>query len=105
MRGEDVGQLEKLKLKLGIEKEDTSQDDLLNLYLEDAEIDILGLTRLDELNEKLKRVQIELAIVYYNRQGIEGQVGHNEGGISRTFEAGIPENLMKIIKSQRRLPR
>lgn len=98
-------QLDKLKIKLGIPMEDVSQDDLLNIYLEDAKDTILELTHLPEVPVNLLRAQIELAIVYYNKEGIEGQTGHSEGGISRSFEEGIPESIMKKIRSARRLPR
>lgn len=98
-----MDQLSKLKLKLGIT--DNSQDDLLNLYLEDAKDTILELTHLDKLPESLLSTQIELAIVLYNKAGIEGQTSHSEGGISRSFEEGIPESIMKKIRANRRLPR
>lgn len=98
-------QLDKLKIKLGIPLEDTSQDELLNLYLEDAKDTILELTHLSEVPVNLLRAQVELAIFYYNKQGIEGQTGHSEGGINRNFEEGIPESIMKKIRSVRRLPR
>lgn len=98
-----MSQLEKLKLKLGIT--DNDQDDLLNLYLEDAKDTILELTHLDELPKSLLSTQIELAIVLYNKAGIEGQVSHSEGEVNRTFEEGIPESIMKKIRANRRLPR
>lgn len=98
-----MDQLTKLKLKLGID--DDSMDSLLNLYLEDAKNTILELTHLDELSESLLNTQIELAIIYYNKEGIEGQTSHSEGGVSRSFEEGIPESIMKKIRANRRLPR
>jgi hypothetical protein len=98
-------QLAKLKLKLGMPLEDASQDDLLTLYLEDAKDTITELTHFPEVAAGLLSTQIDLAIIMYNQQGIEGQTGHSEGGISRTFEEGIPENIMKKIRAHRRLPR
>lgn len=95
-------QLEKLKLKLGIT--DNSQDGLLELYLEDTADFILNQTHLDTIPQGLLSTQVELAIIYYNKQGIEGQTAHSEGGISRTFE-DIPERIKKKIFSCRRLPR
>ncbi len=56
-------QLDKLKIKLGIPLEDTSQDELLNLYLEDAKDAILELTHLTEVPVNLLRAQVELAII------------------------------------------
>ena len=96
-------QLGKLKLKLSIG--DEGQDVLLNLYLDDAKDTILGLTHLKELPQSLLSTQIELAIIYYSKEGIEGQTSHSEGGIARSFEEGIPENIMKKIRAVRRLPR
>lgn len=96
-----MSQLEKLKLKLG--SVDAS-DELLDLFLSDAEEFILETTHLAELPERLLSSQVDLAIIAYNKQGIEGQSSHSEGGISRTFE-GIPDSIMRKIKSCRRLPR
>lgn len=99
-----MSQLEKLKIKLGISLEDVNQDELLQVYLDDAESDILELINLDVLPTGLLSTQVELAIIYYNKQGIEGQTAHSEGGISRTFE-DIPQHMMKKIHKFRRLPR
>ncbi|OZV10787.1 hypothetical protein CIW83_18390 [Tissierella sp. P1] len=98
-----MDQLGKLKLKLGIKG--TEQDDLLNLYFDDAKDTILELTHLTEIPNSLLSTQIELAIVLYNKEGIEGQTSHSEGGVGRSFEEGIPESIMKKIRSARRLPR
>ena len=103
--GDYVEQLEKMKTKLGISMGDTSQDGLLKLFLEDAESEILELTHLDQLPNKLLSSQVELAIIYYNKLGIEGQTSHSEGGISRSYKDGIPDNIMKKIRSCRKLPR
>lgn len=98
-------QLDRLKIKLGVSLGDMDEDNLLNLYLEDAENEILELTHLDKIPSNLLSTQIDLAIIMYNKQGIEGQTSHSEGGISRSFEEGIPESIMKKIRSARRLPR
>lgn len=97
-------QLEKMKTKLGISLIDGDRDNLLNLYLEDAEAFMLDFTHLNELPAGLLPAQVDLAITYYNKQGIEGQTAHSEGGISRTFE-DIPESILKKLRGCRRLPR
>ena len=98
----NLTQIEKFKIKLGIS--DNSQDDLLNLYLDDAKETILGLTNLSSIPDKLLSTQVELALIYYNKQGIEGQTSHSEGGISRNFE-DMPKSMLKKIKASRKLPR
>lgn len=99
-----MSQLEKLKLKLGYSLTDTSEDDLLQMYLDDANDYISSQTHLDAIPTALLTTQVELAIIYYNKQGIEGQTAHSEGGISRSFE-GVPESITKKIRAYRRLPR
>lgn len=99
-----MDQLRKVKIKLGIAKNDISQDELLNLYLDDAAEFITDTTHLDSIPEKLLGVQVDLAIILYNKQGIEGETSHSEGGISRTFD-DIPESILKKIRACRRLPR
>lgn len=81
------------------------KDELLNIYLEDAKDTILELTHLSELPASLLGTQVDLAIIYFNKQGIEGQTAHSEGGVSRSFEEGLPKEILRKIKSVRRLPR
>ena len=100
----DLTQIERLKYKLGIEVDDFSQDNLLSIYLQDAADFITSITNTDEVPVKLLSTQEDLAVMAYNKQGIEGQTSHSEGGISRTF-GDIPESMMKKIRSFRRLPR
>ena len=94
-------QLEKLKIRLGIK--DEIQDDLLNMLLEDAENEILDFTHRTELLPTMEGLQRELAIVYYNRQGSEGESSRSEGGISVSYTTDIPSNIQNRLKSYRLL--
>ena len=99
-----MAQLEKLKIRLGINKEDTSKDDLLNMLLEDAESEILDYTNRDTLPAtKAEALQRELAITYYNRMGSEGEASRSEGGVSVSYSIEIPENIKKRLNSLRLL--
>lgn len=93
-----MSQLEKLKIRLGIK--DVSQDDLLASLLEDAESDILTQTNRTTLPSSLESVQRQIAVIHYNKQGIEGQSSHSEGGISRSFE-DLPQSLQRTINQAR----
>lgn len=103
-----MSQLDNMKLKLygtnSSGETDSGKDALLQLYLDDAESDIVELTHLDALPPGLLSTQVELAIIYYNKEGIEGQTAHSEGGVSRTFE-DIPPRMLKKIHRFRKLPR
>lgn len=96
-------QLEKLKIRLNISKEDTSKDALLEMFLEDAESEILDFCNRDALPEKAEGLQRELTIIYYNRMGSEGESSRSEGGVSVSYSTEIPENIKRRLISFRRL--
>jgi transposase len=95
--------LERLKVKLGIN--DTTQDTLLNILLEDAEQTLLDLTNQETLPAQLESTQEDIAILSYNKIGNEGESSRGEGGISRSFEKDLSEPILKKIRKYRRLPR
>lgn len=94
-------QLEKIKIRLGINSD--SEDVLLSTILDDAESEILDFCNRDILPEKAQGLQRELAIIYYNRQGAEGESSRSEGGISVSYSTEIPENIKTRLKALRRL--
>lgn len=96
-----MAQLEKLKIRLGIR--DNSEDDLLNMLLEDAEGEILDFCNRDILPDKAQVLQRELAITYYNRMGSEGEASRSEGGVSVSYSTDIPENIKSRLLVFRRL--
>lgn len=96
-----MSNLEKLKLRLGINS--SKEDSLLELILEDSKAEIIDYCRLEEFNNILEPVQRELAIIYYNRQGTEGEVSRSEGGISSSYGTDIPQNLKDRLKRYRKV--
>lgn len=94
-------QLEKLKIRLEIK--DISQDDLLILLLEEAEFEILDYCNRDTLLPRMLGLQSELAVIYYNRLGAEGETSRSELGISVSYNNDIPENIKRRLNSYRRL--
>lgn len=69
--------------------------------LADAACAICAYTRRSWVPEALTGAQVELAVIYYNRQGIEGESAHSEGGVSREIEA-LPEAIAAQIRPYRR---
>lgn len=94
-------QLEKIKIRLGIK--DTSQDELLNMLLEDAESEILDFCNRDILLPKMEGLQRELAIIYYNRIGSEGESSRSEGGVSVSYSTDVPEGIKNRLVAFRKL--
>lgn len=96
--------LENLKIYLKIT--DNTEDDLLSLFLSMAENKVLnkrypyGYTDEEKTAaiEKYSDVVMDIAVFLYNKQGAEGQTGHSENGISRSYEnAGIPDSFVSDI--------
>ncbi len=96
-----MAQLEKLKIRLGIS--DNSEDNLLNMLLEDAEGEILDFCNRDILPIKAESLQRELVIIYYNRLGSEGETSRSEGGVSVSYSTEIPESIKNRLIAFRRL--
>lgn len=96
-----MAQLEKLKIRLGIKT--TDEDDLLMMLLDDAKGEILDYCNRDVLLPKMESLQRELAIIYYNRMGSEGESSRSEGGVSVSYSTVIPESLKSRLRSYRRL--
>jgi len=95
-----LNMLDKLKLALGIE--DTNQDDALRLLLDDVRSDILSWTNRTKLPVALYPTVRQIAIIRYNMGGIEGQISHAEGAVSRTFDE-LPAPIRKTIVAYRQL--
>lgn len=67
-------------------------DDLCAALLGDARDMILAYTGRAALPPGLAAAQVQLALVLYNRMGIEGETAHSEGGVSRSME-GLPADI------------
>lgn len=89
--------LEMLKIRLGIS--DEVRDGLLSLLLSEAQDAILDIIGREELPARLISVQVELAVIAYNKQGAEGESARSEGGISRSFIDGLPDDLKQRLKN------
>jgi hypothetical protein len=96
--------LENLKTYLSIS--DASEDGLLSLLLNSADKKILnkrypfGYTDEEAVIalEKYSDIELDIAVYLYNRKGSEGQTGHSEIGIGRSYEsAGIPDSYVRDI--------
>lgn len=89
--------LETLKIRLGIA--DTAKDGLLTVLLDSAEDTLLDVIGREDLPARLVSVQVELAVIAYNRQGAEGETARSEGGISRSFVSDLPPDLQKRLQN------
>ena len=88
--------LAKLKHRLP----DAADDALRNELLEQAGAFLRAYTRRNEIPEGLEDAQIHIAAILFNRMGMEGEISHNEGGVSRSAEM-LPEDVKKWLNPWR----
>lgn len=90
-----MAQLDTLKLLLD---NPPVSDAVLQFYLDNARDIICEIRHSDAVETKYLNTQIKMAIEMYNKSGAEGQTGHSENGLSRTYESGdISQSLISQI--------
>lgn len=80
-----------MKLKNRLKLTANSEDELLKDFLDTAKDEIMARRYPfgnfpEGLDIRYANLQIEIAIVMYNKQGAEGQKSHSENGVSRAYE-------------------
>lgn len=88
--------LEDLKVLTG-----ESDEKLLSSLLLRAKNIILTKTNRTKMIPALERIQLELALEMFNRQGSEGELSRSEGGISVSYKDGISDTLLTSINQYR----
>lgn len=73
-------------------------DDVLQYYLDCAGDIICDIRNSNIVETKYLNIQIQIAIELYNKRGAEGEVGHSELGIARSYEkADVSDSLLSKI--------
>ena len=95
-------QAEKLQLLKAMVGESDTEEVLL-AYLDIAGNKIINRafpygTEETEVPKRYEFLQCEIAAYLLNKRGAEGQTGHSENGISRSYEsADVPESLIGAV--------
>lgn len=84
--------IEKLLVLLGNPCEETAE-----VCLSMAESKVLDYLGRDAIPKGAESIVIQLAVIYYNRLGNEGETSRSEGGISQSFNADIPMDIQKQL--------
>ena len=73
-------------------------DSILQFYLDSARDIICDIRNTDEVEQKYITTQLKIAIELYSKRGAEGEVAHNELGLSRSYEsADVSPSLLATI--------
>ena len=79
---------------------DAADEALLGDLLSEAGAFLRAYTNRTELPEALEDAQMRVAVILYNRMGMEGESSHSEGGVARTAEM-LPEDLKRWLNGWR----
>jgi len=97
-----LSQLSTLKSLLGNPIE---SDEVLQFYLDNARDIICEIRNSNIVEDKFLTTQIKIAIEMYNKRGAEGEVGHTENGIGRSYEkAEVSSSLLSQITPMVKTP-
>ena len=84
-------------LKTILGQEDDTEDGLLAVLLAQAQAEAQAITGRTSLPDGLRSAVIDLAVLRYNRRGLEGEAQRSEGGVSAQIDA-LPVPLRKVLK-------
>lgn len=87
---------ERFKALTGIS--DGSEDALIKVLLADAAEAVCDYIGRDSVPDRLVSVQVQLAVMAYNKRGAEGESSRSEGGISQSFD-GLPPEMLRRLKN------
>ena len=83
---------------------DSAENELLTVLIETAEGIVLsrrypfGYPEGTTVEPRFEHIQIQIALELFSKMGAEGQTGHSENGISRSYEAAdVSPSLLKRI--------
>lgn len=83
------------RLKVRIPEE--TDDALLDAMLEEAGDFILSYTKRKVIPASLHSTQVQIATIYYNRLGMEGEKSHTEGGEGRGIDS-LPADIAGALR-------
>lgn len=84
---------------LHLPKDADPNDERVGALLLRAENTILDIIGRKSVPEQLLDVQAELALIYFNRIGTEGEKKRSEGEITSDYTDGVPSHILMRLKN------
>nr|WP_321303343.1 phage head-tail connector protein [uncultured Trichococcus sp.] len=94
-------EIEKFIRFIGKSSMDANEQMVLEDIYDDAAMEALGYCNRDDIHIGMSTSIRDLAKIRYNQQGSEGETSRSEGGVSVTFEAGIPRKIRSQLNKYR----
>ena len=94
--------IDKVKLYLNIQIDDSSKDNLLLLLIQQSQDEFLAYCNRDDVPALAANVLIDMCIIKYNLMGQEGYASTSFSGVSETI-ANYPPQLIKSLNRWRKV--
>lgn len=94
--------LNKLKVLLGIELSDISQDSLLNLLISQCTDNAVTFTHNND-TESMESLILEMCVYRFNLIGSEGLTRETYSGTGYIYQNGYPDYVIEQLRSFRKL--
>ena len=94
--------LEKLKLLLGINEDDISRDELLELLISQCTDDAQNFTHNSD-TEALENVILEMCVYRFNLIGSEGLTRENYSGTGYIYSHNYPDYVIATLRNLRKI--
>lgn len=90
-------------VKIILELEENEKDDLLNIYIQNAQDFIMDYTKMKEIPESLNSIIVEMVVFQFRQKGVENIISEGKGGLSETFITEYPNNIINRLKPYKRM--
>lgn len=90
------------KIKIVLDLEGNSKDELLQIYLDGARDYILDYTKIKEIPTTLESVLIDMVVFQYRQKGVENTSTESKGSLYQSFIVSYPNNIMNRLNPYKR---
>lgn len=96
-------ELEIVKFLRSIDQTGATGNDLARLtgFYDEAVEEALGYCNRDKVMDGMAMSIRDLAKIRFNQDGAEGESSRSEGGVSQTYEEGIPRRIRSVLNRYR----
>jgi hypothetical protein len=95
--------IENIKVLLDIAADDTSEDNILSLYLSRATNQVLKYCNVTELDSTLDELAEGISIFNYRNKGVENIVSEGKGSLSESYRDDLPPDIVRRLNENRRM--
>lgn len=94
-------ELKKFLRSIGKSDEADESKDTFAYFFDDAIEEALNYCNRDEVHVGMSTSIRDLARIRYNQEGAEGESSRSEGGVSQSYEEGIPRRVRSVLNRYR----